>query len=221
MGEERFYPRGIFVKHVMRAALALLIIGGAAKPASADWLFTPYVGVVFGGSANNFDVTDLSDEFEQRVSFGGGLTWMGAGKLGLELDYHLAPNFYQITGGTENVELFDLDSSVQTLMANVVLGAPIGGTSGPGIRPYAVAGIGLMRATVDGADELFDNLSNNELGLNVGGGLHVFFSDNVGLRGDARYFRGLQKGDDGGEDLDLEDFDFWRATLGVTFRFGQ
>ncbi len=215
------YSKGILVKHVMRAAIALLILGGAAKPASADWLLTPYVGVVFGGSANTFNVNNLADEFEQRISFGGSATWMGAGKLGLEVDYHLAPNFYQITGGSENVELLNLDSSVQTLMGNVVLGAPIGGTSGPGVRPYAVAGIGLMRATLGGADDLFDNLSNNELGVNAGGGVHVFFSDNVGLRADARYFRGLQKGDDGGQDLDLEDFDFWRATLGFTFRFGR
>lgn len=215
------FIQGGFVKQVLRAALVLLIMGGMAKPASADWLLTPYVGVVFGGSANNFNVNDLTDVFEQRISFGGGLTWMGAGKLGFEVDYHLAPNFYQITGGTENVELLNLDSSVQTLMANVILGAPIGGTSGPGIRPYAVGGIGLMRATLNGADELFDNLSDNELGVNVGGGVHVFFSDNIGLRGEVRYFRGLQKGDDNGEDLDLEDFDFWRATVGLTFRFGS
>ena len=209
------------MKHVLRAALALLIIGGAAKPASADWLFTPYVGVVFGGSANNFDVKDLSDEFEQRVSFGGSLAWMGAGIVGVEVDYHLAPNFYQITDGGGDIDAFELDSSVQTLMANVILGAPIGGTSGPGVRPYGVAGIGLMRSSLTGADDLFDNLSSNELGFNVGGGLHGFFSDNVGIRGDLRYFRGLQKSDDGGNDLDLEDFDFWRATVGVTFRFGQ
>ena len=213
--------QGGIVKHMMRAALVLLILGGVAKPASADWLFTPYLGVVFGGSANNFDVNNLSHEFEQRISFGGGLTWMGAGKLGVEVDYHLAPNFYQITRGTGNVELLNLDSSVQTLMANVILGAPIGGTSGPGIRPYAVAGIGLMRASLDSPSELFDNLSNNELGFNVGGGVHAFFTDNLGLRGDVRYFRGLQKGNDGGQDLDLEDFDFWRATVGMTFRFGQ
>ena len=210
----------VLVKQVMQAAFVLLILGGVARPASADWLFTPYVGVVFGGSANHFDINDLSDEFQQRVSFGGGLTWMGAGSLGIEVDYHLVPNFYQITGGDENIELFNLDSSVQTLMANVILGAPIGGTSGLGIRPYAAAGIGLMRASLGGADELFDSLSNNELGFNLGGGIHAFFSDQVGMRGDVRYFRGLQKGDDGGEDLDLEDFDFWRATLGVTFRFG-
>lgn len=215
------FIQGGIVKHVMRAALALLIIGGVAKPASADVLLTPYIGVVFGGSANNFNVNDLSDEFEQRISFGGSLAWMGNGMLGLEVDYHLAPNFYQITGGDEDIELLDLDSSVQTFMGNVILGAPIGGTSGPGVRPYAVAGIGLMRASLNGVDDLFDNLSNNELGVNVGGGLHVFFSDAVGLRADARYFRGLQKGDDGGDDLDLEDFDFWRATVGVTFRFGK
>ena len=213
--------KGAFVKHVMRAALALLILGAAAKPASADWLLTPYVGVVFGGSANDFDINDLSDEFEQRVSFGGSLAWMGAGAFGLEFDYHLAPNFYQITGGDDDVELFDLDSSVQTLMANVILGAPIGGTSGPGIRPYAAGGIGLMRASLSGVDDLFDNLSTNELGVNVGGGVLLFFGDNVGVRGDIRYFRGLQNDDDDGADLDLEDFDFWRATVGVTFRFGQ
>jgi len=179
------------------------------------------VGVVFGGSANNFNLNDLTDEFEQRISFGGGLTWMGAGKLGFEVDYHLAPNFYQITRGDEDIELLDPDSNVQTLMANIVLGAPIGGMSGPGVRPYAAAGIGLMRASISGPVDLFENLSNNELGFNVGGGVHVFFSDNIGLRGDARYFRGLQKGDDEGEDLDLEDFDFWRATVGLTFRFGS
>ena len=205
----------------MRAALVLLILGAAAKPASADILFTPYVGVVFGGSANSFNVNDLSDEFEQRVSFGGSLAWMGAGVVGLEVDYHLAPNFYQITGGDENVELLDLDSSVQTFMGSVILGVPLGGTSGFGVRPYAVGGIGLMRASLSGIDDLFDNLSNNELGFNVGGGVHMFFSDSVGIRADARYFRGLQGGDDEGEDLDLEDFDFWRTTIGVTFRFGQ
>lgn len=72
------FIQGGLVKVIARAALVLLILGSAAKPASADWLLTPYVGVVFGGSANNFNVNDLSDEFEQRISFGGGLSWMGS-----------------------------------------------------------------------------------------------------------------------------------------------
>ena len=77
-------------------------------------------------------------------------------------------------------------------MGNVILGVPLGGTSGFGVRPYAAGGIGLMRASLSGIDDLFDNLSNNELGFNVGGGIHMFFSDSVGIRADARYFRGLR-----------------------------
>jgi len=44
--------------------------------------------------------------------------------------------------------------------------------------------------------------------------------DNFGLRGDVRYFRSLQD-DNGGDDIDLGfgSFDFWRATVGATFRF--
>jgi opacity protein-like surface antigen len=89
-----------------------------------------------------------------------------------------------------------------------------------GVRPYGSAGIGLLRTNVS-ASGLFDDLSTNELGFNAGAGLHVFFSDTVGLRGDVRYFRSLQSGDDGGNDLDLGDFTFWRGTVGVTFRFGS
>ncbi|MGE0864485.1 MAG: outer membrane beta-barrel protein [Vicinamibacterales bacterium] len=218
------------MKHVLRTALVLLILGGAARPASADWLFTPYLGVVFGGAANTFDINDLDDEFEQRLNFGGSLAWMGNGIVGFEVDYGVAPNFFQFKGPEDDIELLDFDSSMQTLMANLTLGAPIGGTTGPGIRPYASGGLGLMRSNLSSPTDLFDDLSTNELGVNVGGGVHVFFSDNVGLRGDVRYFRGLQQQDDDDpvedddfidEDFGLEDFDFWRATLGITFRFGQ
>ena len=81
------------------------------------------------------------------------------------------------------------------------------------------AATGLLR-TNGSANGLFKDLSQNELGFNIGGGVHSFFTDNFGLRGDIRYFRALQKGNDGGKDLDLSDLRFWRGTLGVTFRFG-
>lgn len=48
-----------------------------------------------------------------------------------------------------------------------------------------------------------------------------FFSDHVGLRGDVRYFRTLNRDDtDSGLDLgfDLGDFDFWRASIGLVIR---
>jgi opacity protein-like surface antigen len=191
---------------------------GVATPASADWMFTPYLGVTFGGAANFGDVGDLEDNFEKKMTYGGSLTWMGAGIVGFEVDFGTTPNFFENTTGEGDFEFGD--SNVTTLMGNLIVGAPIGGQSGVGVRPYGSAGIGLLRSNVS-LGGLVDDLSTNELGLNLGAGAHVFFNDNVGLRGDIRYFRGLQSGDDDGVDFDLEDFDFWRGTIGVTFRFGQ
>lgn len=207
------------VKHVGRTALLLVFLGAAATPASADWLLTPYVGVTFGGSADFGNVGSLDDNFERKVAYGLNAAWMGAGAIGFEIDLGSTPNFYQDTFGDDD---FDWgDSNVTTLMANLVVGAPIGGQSGIGFRPYGSAGIGLLRSNVS-AFGLFDDLSSNELGVNFGGGAHVFFSDNLGLRGDVRYFRGIGGDDDDLLDLfdvSLRELNFWRGTLGVTFRF--
>ena len=113
------------------------------------------------------------------------------------------------------------DSNVTSIMGNVVVGVPIGGQTGGGIRPYASGGIGLLKTRVDGGD-LFDDFNRNDLGINVGGGVQGYFTDTIGIRGDIRYFRSLEDDEADGEfDLGLADFDFWRATVGVTFRFGN
>lgn len=212
----------------LRTGLALVLVTTMARPASADWLFTPYLGITFGGAANTVDIDTLDEAFEQRSTFGAGLSGMGSGVFGFEVDFSYTPNFFQLTEGGEDFEFFNVDSSMTTLMGNVIVGIPIGGTTGGGVRPYVTAGAGLMRANIS-FEDVFDDLSTNELGINFGGGVHAFFSDNIGIRGDLRYFRGLQQQDDDDpladddfidEDFGLEDFDYWRATIGVTFRFG-
>lgn len=212
------------MKHGLRAALVLLFVITTVKPASADWLFTPYLGIVFGGAANTVDIDTRDEAFEQRAVFGGSLATMGSGIFGLEFDFGYAPNFFQLTEGGADFEFFDVNSSITTLMGNVIIGVPIGGTSGAGVRPYVTGGIGLMRGSVQ-FENLFEDISSNDLAVSFGGGAHVFFSDALGVRGDVRYFRGLQNNDDDGSlpeftDFGLEDFHFWRATIGVTFRFG-
>jgi opacity protein-like surface antigen len=174
------------------------------RAASADWMFTPFVGAAMGGSTA-----------DTTTSFGAGLTWMGAGAVGFDVDFGYTPDFFGDSG-----EDFG-DNNVTTLMFNAIVGAPIGGQSGPGIRPYGVGGIGLYREQIDDAGDLFD-IDDNSFGFNVGAGLAGFFTDNVGLRGDLRYFRSLRgDGDDEDDiDVDLGDSDFWRATIGVSFRFG-
>ena len=64
------------------------------------------------------------------------------------------------------------------------------------------------------------SIDSNDFGINVGGGLMLFFSDHVGLRADARYFRDLQDADPDGEfDLDLGTLDYWRVVGGITLKF--
>ena len=208
--------------------LTVLLALAAAGPARADWLLTPYIGGVFGGASNQFTFNDTDDEFEQRMNFGLSFGYYSKGIFGVEVDFNYTPNFFQLTEGGEDFEFFDVDSSMTTLMGNLVIGIPIGGTTGGGVRPYVTGGAGLMRANIE-FEDIFDDLSTNELGINFGGGVHIFFNDNIGFRGDLRYFRALEQQDDDDpaedddffdEDFGLADFDYWRATVGVTFRFG-
>jgi hypothetical protein len=205
-------------KLVITSALALVVIAGAPAKASADWLFTPYIGWNWGGSAGFSDfLGDFEDEFERRMNFGGSLAYMGGGIVGFEVDFGFSPNFFEQTAGDEDFAFGD--SNVTTLMANVMVGAPFGGQSGGGIRPYASGGLGLIKARIDDADDLFE-VNSTDWGLNVGGGIAGFFTDNIGLRGDVRYFRSLQDNEPDDEfDVALGDFNFWRGTVGVIFRF--
>jgi hypothetical protein len=203
---------------VITSALALIIAGTPSK-ASADWLFTPFLGMNWGGSATFDDVldADFEDEFEQKMNFGASLSWMGAGAFGFEVDFGYSPNFFQNTVGDDDFEFGD--SNVTTLMANLKVGAPFGGQRGGGIRPYASGGLGLIKARIDDVDDLFD-VESTDWGLNVGGGIVGFFSDNFGLQGDVRYFRSLEDNDPDDEfDVALGSFSFWRGTAGLVFRF--
>jgi opacity protein-like surface antigen len=206
-------------KLLVAVSLAAVAVAAAPTRASADWLLTPFVGGSFGGDANFSDFNDFDDEAERRVNLGTSLAWMGNGIAGFELDFGWAPNFFSNTEGDADFAVGD--GNVTTLMANLLLGAPFGGQTGGGLRPYATAGLGLMRTRVDGGD-FFNDLDSNDLGFNIGAGVHGFFTDNVGVRGDVRYLRSLQDNEPDSEfDLALSDFDFWRATVGVTFRFGN
>jgi opacity protein-like surface antigen len=185
-----------------------LVAGMLALPAQAraDWILTPYIGVNFGG-----------DTIDNNVNYGASFGFMGAGIFGLEADVSYSPNFYDIS---DSFDLLDSEGNVTSVMGNVIIGAPIGGL-GRGVRPYASAGVGLLRSNVTSVGNLFD-VNENSFGMNAGAGVMGFFTDHVGLRGDIRYFRAFSDDDiDSDVDIDLKagDFDFWRGTVGLTFRF--
>ena len=196
-------------KLLLFGALALVLPVSAS---AQSWFVSPFVGANFGGSANFGDFPDSDDEVERRLDFGATVGW-NPNVVGFEVDFGWSPNFFEDTSGDRNFEFGD--SNVTTLMTNLLITAP----PGTGLRPYVSSGLGLIRAQIE-SDGLFNDLSTNDLGVNIGAGINGQFSDNVGIRGDLRYFRSLQDNEpDNDLDLSLGSFDFWRGTVGLTFRW--
>jgi len=191
--------RGIKATLLM-GAIALVL---APTQARADGFVTPWIGSAFASNIDNGQTTF-------GVSAGG----MGAGIVGGEFDFGYSPSFFGTKSDFGN-------NTVMNLMGNVIIGIPIGGQHGAGIRPYVVGGLGLIRSQIDGGTIANVSSSENMFGWDAGGGVMGFFTDHVGLRGDLRYLRAtsdLKTGVTNLPNLDGNALHFWRATIGVTFR---
>jgi opacity protein-like surface antigen len=182
--------------------MALVLLPAQTR---ADGFVVPWIGSAFGSKADNGGRTTVG------VSAGG----MGAGIIGGEVDFGYNPSFF----GDENEYG---KNTVLNLMGNLIVGVPVGGQSGLGIRPYGVIGVGLIRTSVETGTLFVDDKSDNMFGWNAGFGVMGYFSDHVGLRGDLRYLRGTHDMNES-TGLNSIDFtgnklDFWRASIGVVFR---
>lgn len=186
--------------------LALLILTMVPAQARAQWHLTPFAGVTFGA-----DTPDTA-----KATFGGAFGWTGAGILGFEVDVAHTPDFFNVSGISD----FDfIQSSVTTGMVNVLVDLPLGGSGRMGgVRPFVTAGVGVIRSDVEQEDGFFA-AKNTAFGFNAGAGVAWFFSPRLGARGDVRYFRHAEDIDDREFSLGDGTFDFWRGSLGVTFRF--
>ena len=93
--------------------------------------------------------------------------------------------------------------------------------TGYSLRPYAVAGVGLLHA---GAEEAalqpFARFDANLLGLNLGGGAIGMLSNRTGVRFDVRNYRNL-KPDNSATTTTSGSLriSFWRASFGVVVRY--
>ncbi|MGH9331706.1 MAG: outer membrane protein, partial [Vicinamibacterales bacterium] len=161
-------------KIILATTAALAIIAAAPATASADWTFSPFIGSTFNGELND---VDLDQSTQNKLSWGGSLMWMGEGIAGFEVDFGYTPDFF--FSDNDNEVDFIGDGNVTTFMVNAVIGAPIGGDTGRGLRPYATGGVGLVRQRVDDVEDIFD-ADRNSWGFNLGGGVLGMFSDTVG-----------------------------------------
>lgn len=155
------------------------------------WTVTPFVGFGFSGDLDS-----------------------GTGLFGVAGGYVFNPRWsfegeFTMLPSPENSGLVEVESTVMTFAANALYHF-----SGRDWVPYAVGGIGFGHANADVADDdplinddLFDETSN-EFIANFGGGVERLIGNNVGFRGDVRYFFGG----------DLVP-DYWRVSAGITFGF--
>jgi opacity protein-like surface antigen len=190
--------------HFFRIAVVGAIIAlGAARPAAGQAFVSPLIGYNFGGDAGCPEITECE---EKNLNLGVAVGSLGS-VIGTELEFGYAQDFFGETPG--------VSSSVVTLMGNVML-AP---RFGP-VQPYGVVGVGLIKTHVELDVAELSESDNNHFGWDVGGGLMVFFSDHVGVRGDIRYFHAFQDLNAIVGDLAEETkLDFGRASGSVVFRF--
>ncbi len=163
----------------LRRSLAMSLLFAVAVPAMAraDGMVIPFAGVNVAGNSGH-EISDAIDA--KRFDWGVSFTYMGGGVVGIEGDIAYSPDFF----GKTNIG----GSSVLTATGNLLLGIPIGGQHGAGIRPYALAGLGVARAKVDAFDGAL-KLDTTQGAWDFGGGVMFFFGTHVGLRTDLRYFR--------------------------------
>lgn len=192
----------------MKRVIKSLILAGAAAvvlapmQARADGFVAPWVGSAFGSNIQNGQTT-----------FGVSAGAMGAGIIGGEADFGWSPSYFGTQSDFGN-------NTVMSLMGNLILGVPVGGQHGAGIRPYVVGGVGLIRSQIDGGTLARVSSSTNMFGWDAGGGVMGYFSNHIGLRGDVRYLRATSDLTTNVRSIDIngDKLHFWRASVGVVIR---
>jgi opacity protein-like surface antigen len=183
--------------------LAVVVMIGSARPLSAQGFISPFLGYNFGGDAGCPEITNCEDK---HANYGVAFGALGS-VVGFEAEFAHTNDFLGTSSTLQS-------SSVLTFMGNFMLAPKFGP-----IQPYGLAGIGLIRTSIEAVGEDTDE---NQIGYDLGGGLIGFFSAHFGIRGDVRYFHAF-------EILDLTKFpnlstretklDFGRISVAVVFKF--
>jgi len=192
--------------------LTMLVATWTAAPAYAQWVATPYLGINISGRLE-----------KNKGGPGGSISYFG-GVLGFEFDFQRYQHFFKDDDMLDLVQRScvngpdrsaDFDTDAVSFFGNVV--APVHIRGATKWRPYATAGLGVIRAWFDSSVDQLDTHQNN-LGFNVGGGVMYSLSKRIAVRGDLRYFRALVD-EDKREGAFFKDYGFWRTTFGVTLGF--
>jgi hypothetical protein len=197
----------------LRALQLLLVLIAAPANASADWMFTPFVGSSFG-TQTSFILLETGANAAQLI-FGGSAALLSRGIFGVEGDFSYAPRFFERDNRAGNIT----GSNVTTLSGSVILAVPLSVTR-ESLRPYVVGGFGMMHAAASDALNLVD-ISDNMAATNFGGGAIGLISPRTGFRFEIRHFRSLGNSSNELTGESSARLSFWRATVGVVIRLAH
>jgi len=188
----------------------LLLLAPAPARAQTDFLIVPFFGLKFGGQTSI--AIGEPTVGEKKLTFGVSTTVLGDKFLGVEADIEQTPQFFG-PGLQRTVS----SSGVTTLTGNVIVALPKAITQ-ESLRPYVVAGVGLMHARLSTQVSLLDTKSNL-LGLDIGGGVIGFVSPRAGARFELRHFKNLTDDATGAVTIGGTKLSFWRLTAGLVLRY--
>ena len=135
------------------------------RTASAQGTLVASLGKVYGGAVQTSSGT-------WAVAIGGA----GANRVGSELEFSRTSHLTDQSGQ---------DTKRYTLMASIYVAVPL-----HNIRPYGIFGYGFIRQrSAQSTGALLSNLSNNDVGYSVGGGVTYKFTRSLGVRADLRHFK--------------------------------
>jgi hypothetical protein len=210
--------------HAGGLAVTLLLV----MPVSVDaeWHFKPFIGFTFEPSttlagdrefAAGLPIDPELESQSSNVAFGAAVALLGE-IFGVEGEWTQAPGFFQARGQDKLAS-----SSAQTFTGSVIVAVPRRITQYT-LRPYFVAGAGVMRLRTEGpaADPGLLEIHETLAAIDLGGGATGFFNERVGVAWDLRYIRSV--GGESGDPLVTIDglakqLSFWRANMALVLRY--
>ncbi len=191
--------------------MMLLAVLAAAPARAAERQLKPFFGATVGGSTTFVDPESASGTWNPVVGVSG--VFLGE-MFGAEVDVFDAPGFFE-TGDKELVR----SSRVVGVTGNVIVAAPHRLTE-YSLRPYLVAGVGVMHLNATTALGVF-NLAATTPVFDIGAGAVAFVTNRVGVSWELRRFQslGANRIEPGLTTTGELHLSYWRATMAVVFRY--
>jgi len=190
--------------------LGLSLLLGSARSYAGERQIRPFVGATFAGATTLVDPENAVGT--PNITLGASAVFLGE-IFGAEVDLADMPGLFE--AGDKNIVHY---SRATTLTGNLVIAAPHRLTE-YALRPYLVAGGGLMRVRTQTAFSVFD-VATVMPAFDVGAGALGFITNRVGLCWELRRFQDLRKGAaENGLSFGDEHLSFWRATMAVVIRY--